>query len=381
MKRVNKSFLTVFFALLLAMFNHSLFAFDRSAIDFSIKPKTSFTKQTVHTELLVGGLVELKGTAIQNKKDLPLPDKKLRRGFKRFQKVDAFGDDLPDRFLLYRQNLTSEQKSAYDEIFKVVMNGEESVNLITRIHSDDISSVIEAVYFDNPEPFWWACDCDWYYNPTNKLVTSVQFGYLFPKSERPQKNKEFFNLSLPIIFYANLLENDMDKIKYVHDYLCNSIDYDVEAFNSGNYGGKLQTAYSAIVEYKTVCAGYARAFAYYMQQLRIPCTVLHGSGHAWNLVEVDGEWYQMDVTWDDGSQSPAYFNLPHSEMQKVNSHIPSDFSRAVISSHPSHSERLKYANYFGSVPIGQPYTYKEFNNIESDIESPAFAKIYRSDNR
>ena len=55
------------------------------------------------------------------------------------------------------------------------------------------------------------------------------------------------SLSLPVIFYANLLESYLDKIKYVHDYLCLSIDYDKTAFDSGDYGGKLQTAYSAVV--------------------------------------------------------------------------------------------------------------------------------------
>ena len=371
MKKLLSSFL-FFFSIILS----PIFAFDKSALDFSFTPKTAFRQQSVNVESFTGDFVEPNGTSLRNKKELPLPDKKLMRGFQRFQKLDAFGDVLPDNFLFYRENLTNDQKSAYDEIFKAVMNGEEKLNIITRIRSDELPVVVEAVYYDNPEPFWWSCSYSWYYNPSSQLVTSISFEYLFSKSEMAQKNKEFFNMSLPVLFYANLLENDMDKMKYVHDYLCLSIDYDTVAYNAGKVGGKLQTAYSAVVEYKTVCAGYSRAFAYYMQQLRIPCTVLHGSGHAWNLVEIDGECYQVDVTWDDEKKIPPYFNLTHAEMQKIQYHTPSNSAKAVIDSHPTRSERLKYANYFGNIPVGKPYTYKEFHNIASDIDNPLFAQVY-----
>ncbi|MBR0098919.1 MAG: hypothetical protein IJP90_04310, partial [Treponema sp.] len=100
-----------------------IFAFDKSALDFSFTPKTAFRQQSVNAESFTGDFVEPNGTSLRNKKELPLPDKKLMRGFQRFQKLDAFGDVLPDNFLFYRENLTSDQKSAYDEIFKAVMNG------------------------------------------------------------------------------------------------------------------------------------------------------------------------------------------------------------------------------------------------------------------
>ena len=358
------------------LFVNGAFSFDSSELDFSFKPKTSFSAQNVSASDFIGALVEDEGTATQNKTDIPLPPKKLARGFTRFQKLDAFGDVIPDSFLFWRSTLTANQQAAYDEIFKAVMNAESEVVLLTRISTDEVAKIVEAVYYDNPEPFWWACNYSWYYNPSSKIATSVVFKYLFDKSELPNKNREFFNMSLPVIFYANLLETDMEKIKYVHDYLCLSIDYDTVAYKSGNYGGKLQTAWSAVVEYKTVCAGYSRAFAYYMQQLGIPCVVLHGSGHAWNFIQIDGCFYQMDVTWDDGNTLPPYFNLSHSEMQAVTSHAPCETAKKIIDSHPSRSANFKYANYFGNVPLGKPYTYKEFQNIAEDIENPVFAQVF-----
>ena len=63
-----------------------------------------------------------------------------------------------------------------------------------------------------------------------------------------------------------------------------------------------QTAYSALVNRQTVCAGYARAFQYLLQQLGIPCyycTGYAGESHAWNIVSLDDGYYNVDVTWDD----------------------------------------------------------------------------------
>ncbi len=360
--------------LLVNIFLFHLSAYDLDDIDFSIAPKTQFTQEKSDNNLKKCGLAAPESSSIKNKKDVKMPNIKLLRGFERSPKTDAFGDTLPDSYLFYRQALTENEKSAYDELYKALINGEKKVNFISRITSDEYLKVRDAVYNDSPEIFWWCSSDLWWYN-SDDIITAVEFDYLFSPEELKEANKLFFNRSLPVIFYANLLDNDMDKIKYVHDYLCLSIEYDYDAFNSGNYGGKLQTAYSAIVEYKTVCAGYARAFAYYMQQLRIPCVVVSGSGHAWNFIEVNGDYYQMDVTWDDGAQNPPYFNLPHSEMQKIESHTPEFSSIFVIQNHPTKSESMTYKNFFGDIPEGLPYTYKEFNNLENDIFNPAYAEL------
>ena len=352
-------------------------AHDFKDLDFSIQPKTSFFSQQKISENLKTGFVETKEKSFQNKKDVSLPNKTLLRSFERIPKTDAFGDFIPDSYLFYKQTLNTNQKSAYDEIYKAVMNANSKLTFLTCISKDEISNAIYAVYYDNPELFWWAGCFTWWYN-SDGTVTSIDFDYLFNQSQLEKCNKAFLNMSLPIIFYANLLESDMDKIKYVHDYLCLSIDYDYDAVQAGKQGGKLQTAYSAVVEYKTVCTGYSKAFAYYMQQLGIPCVVLCSRDHAWNMVEVDGNFYQMDVTWNDDSKNriPKYFNLLHSEMQKIQSHILSDISSRVIQQNPSKSDLYTYINYFGNIPIGSPYTYQEFQNIEEDIETPAYAKIY-----
>ncbi len=70
-----------------------------------------------------------------------------------------------------------------------------------------------------------------------------------------------------------------------------------------------QSAYSGLVMNKTVCAGYARSFSYIMTRLGIPCylcTGYAGEAHGWNIIRLEGDYYNVDVTWDDTSTEAPY---------------------------------------------------------------------------
>ena len=98
--------------------------------------------------------------------------------------------------------------------------------------------------------------------------------------------------------------SDYEKVKKAHDYLCNHIKYTL------NGGPEVYTAYGALVEGKAVCEGYAIAFQRLMEAMGIPCYiasgVVKGEGHAWNLVQLNGQWYHLDATWDDQENRIIY---------------------------------------------------------------------------
>lgn len=56
-----------------------------------------------------------------------------------------------------------------------------------------------------------------------------------------------------------------------------------------------------------VCEGYARALKVLCDEVGIPCVLVDGNAiaggsagpHMWNYVQLDGNWYAMDVTWND----------------------------------------------------------------------------------
>jgi hypothetical protein len=110
---------------------------------------------------------------------------------------------------------------------------------------------------------------------------------------------------------ARTLESDYEKEKYVHDKLLTKVSYN-------NSAAMNQSAYSALVNGQTVCAGYARAYQYLMQQLGIPCyycTGYSGENHAWNIVKLHGDYYKVDVTWDDTNpHTYDYFNCSDADL-------------------------------------------------------------------
>lgn len=98
---------------------------------------------------------------------------------------------------------------------------------------------------------------------------------------------------------------DREKVKKVHDYIILSAAYDEGAFNDMSdldRAWNASSAYSILVEKTGMCTGYSKAFYLLMRELNIPSIVVAGDAsgsHAWNLVYLDNEWYQIDLTWND----------------------------------------------------------------------------------
>lgn len=84
-------------------------------------------------------------------------------------------------------------------------------------------------------------------------------------------------------------KSEYEKIKYAHDYLIISCEY---SYSSNG-------PYNCLFKGKACCNGYALAFQMIMDECEIPCRYVANSSHAWNAVYLDGQWYNIDVTWDD----------------------------------------------------------------------------------
>ena len=97
--------------------------------------------------------------------------------------------------------------------------------------------------------------------------------------------------------------SDFEKEKAIHDYLVRNVEYDLIASQNSEFTVS-STAYGALIMGEAVCVGYSEAFMLIMEYLNIECHIIHGKAsgvidHAWNLVKLDGEYYHIDVTWDD----------------------------------------------------------------------------------
>ncbi|MCR4954587.1 MAG: hypothetical protein K6A43_11005 [Treponema sp.] len=365
-KFCSKPFTAVF--ILAVIFNFPLLA----------QVKTTFTKEVRKSEEKPIALAKTERIEELNKVDVAVP-KKTRGAIDRYKKLNIWGKEIPDSFLFYRNTLNKNQKAVYDTAYKALMKNEEGASLPVGLTEDEFFDTMDALVYDNPEGFWWAGSYK-YWDNSDGIVTSFKFKNWVDSSELEQKYEEFWNATSPILFYASKLPDEMSKIKYIHDYICLSTEYDDDSVEAGNTGGKLQTAFSCAVDYKAVCAGYTTLFQYYMQNLGIPCTYISSGSHAWNFLKVNGQFYQMDVTWNDTEVIPPYFNLTHEEMQSVKKHTPKDISKKVIDANPSTGKEMSYLEYFGALLEGSPYAYKElmFYDPEKSSKQKGAVKIYKN---
>jgi hypothetical protein len=83
----------------------------------------------------------------------------------------------------------------------------------------------------------------------------------------------------------------------LHDELVRTIEYETSQDQQFN------NAYSALIGRKTLCQGYAQSFQMIAQSLGFKVKMVMGEsdgvGHAWNIVRLDGQYYHIDVTFDD----------------------------------------------------------------------------------
>ena len=89
--------------------------------------------------------------------------------------------------------------------------------------------------------------------------------------------------------------DDYTKVKKIHDYIVKELDYDE--------GLSRATPYEALTTGKATCQGYATLFYRMAEEAGVPCRIIGGTAdgqpHAWNIVKLDGLWYNIDCTWDD----------------------------------------------------------------------------------
>ena len=110
-------------------------------------------------------------------------------------------------------------------------------------------------------------------------------------------------ISLACEAYEEVMEKissdmtDVQKLAIIHDWECNHVNYSLNA-------SMADFAIGALANGKAVCAGYAQCYQFLLNQLGIENVYVAADTpkepHAWNLVKIDGYWFHVDTTWDDG---------------------------------------------------------------------------------
>lgn len=229
--------------------------------------------------------------------------------------------ELPEEALLWSYDrLTPHEQTAYIAI-RDTAAAHSVLPVPVNISLDGLDRVLEALDNDHPEIFWFDGELTYYSNESSPdQVTTVELTYTVDKEDIPRIQAQIDTYIAGCMASPDMAaaETDFDKIVAVYRYLVDRTEYDLAYTEE-------QSVVSLMQEGRAVCRGYAEAFCLIMHRMGYPCTVIAGlssqdwvlsdDGHAWNAVMLDGQWYNVDVTWGD----PVYTDeLPEGETRHPN---------------------------------------------------------------
>ena len=219
----------------------------------------------------------------------------------------------------YYDRLSEPLRNAYDRALEAILAHKDTFQADVLSDPDVIKKVLRCITYDHPEIFWFSL------NNTFRYTTegSVTIRYCISKEEADALNRK---MKPEIDKYLEGITDTMseyDKALYLYISLINCVDYDgialiKERKNGGPESGEidnLRNICGVFLSEKTVCEGYARAYQYLVQQCGIECaectgvtkpdeeTGDPGEPHAWNILKLDGDYYHLDATWDDRSNT------------------------------------------------------------------------------
>lgn len=230
------------------------------------------------------------------------------------------GMEFSAEFYPYYAMLDDTLKTLYRQVYANALALNTSFTPVIAVTTGQATSVVEAVYNDHPELFWLDAEFACKYLQTG-ICVEITLQYNNTANDLNSAKQDFDACASEILAGAWSLGTDYEKEQYIHDALVHIVEYR-ESMPID------QSAYSAIVLGQSVCAGYARAFQYLMQQLGIPCyycTGFAGEDHAWNIVKMESLYRNVDVTWDDTDPSTYdYYNKSDKEFGST--HVRTDLA-------------------------------------------------------
>ncbi len=181
----------------------------------------------------------------------------------------------------------------------------------------DICAAITALRYDKPEALWLSdmrYGVSWTSSGSSSVVTKeaiFAFRLKYDGDELEMYNRQMASARA----LANRVDQSADlyrQVMQVHDLLAAQSTYNYEALEQ--VGTKAESlshqAYSCLVAgdpYEPVCDGYAKAVKVVCDLLEIPCVLVSSDTHMWNNVKMDdGDWYNLDLTWDDTGDTGSH---------------------------------------------------------------------------
>lgn len=233
---------------------------------------------------------------------------------------------IVDRY--YYNQLNKVEKVIYKSFYKGVMEHKDIIPIPVKgnLTQEVFSKIFDSLTRDNPLIYFLnQSTCKFAQDSMGHIAIIPQ--YFFPQDKIKDYNRRIERAVNQLADQLKLTEgNDYDKALKIHDWICQNVSYDKNGHDI-NDPARVVMAHNIIgvfAQRRAQCEGIAKAVKVLLNAVDVKCIVATGiatgkreSGpHAWNIVNLDGTAYHMDVTWDIGARQSGtgeiaydYFNI------------------------------------------------------------------------
>lgn len=192
--------------------------------------------------------------------------------------------------VLFGSNEDSDEAGAKQAILDGLRQKSWKIFLVDyHIPASEIRRLYAEVLDESPELFYVTGSFN-VYTDIDSVVKCLEPEYENGAEEKETAYQEAIQTALQCV---NDSMSDAEKLLALHDYLAQHVSYDTTLSN--------YSAFDALVNRSAVCQGYTLAYKVLLDEIGIESTYAHSvaMNHIWNVVKLDGQWYHVDVTWDD----------------------------------------------------------------------------------
>lgn len=168
-----------------------------------------------------------------------------------------------------------------------------------------VVQTLTAFSHDHPEVFWIS---NRYGYSTGENRTVVQLYAVASASECQKLSKRVMAEAEKVLQKLPEGANALEKEITLYKTIIQNCQYDDEGAKD-DQDWRAHSIVGAFLDGEAVCEGYSRALQLLLNRAGIASMVVTGTAggaHMWNLVCIDGQWYQADATWDDYGEEPLY---------------------------------------------------------------------------
>lgn len=226
--------------------------------------------------------------------------------------LDADTVPVSRAFKLYAYSLlNSDEKRAYNRFYDAINSFESTIDRLEEKLTDlQVQKIIDYIQKDHPELIWFRHGATFYFDTDTHIVNKIMFEYCLTREDAEKRMAEIDVALKPFLSSVDSSLGEYDIALRVYENIIKLVDYDTIGLEHQNNDvppadktDDLRSIYGVFINKKAVCAGYAKAMQYLLNMFGVECVYVTNDEHAWNLVNLEGDYYFIDVTWGDGSDT------------------------------------------------------------------------------